>query len=224
MLMSAQVLTGPSTLPEMLADDTIDDAAPLCVVAVTLHKAELLGGKAGVRLRVKYGRAGNSVMCDTHDLAPLPSEVAASEFSRRPRDTCAVVGETCLFLLHRRLEPVIRLRLVRTGGNQESLAKAEFWMPPMWAEAERLELSLMSARRKCVGKVDVSVGMWSLTKGGLRSCLRSVGAELQPASALVGSATLARGTVEDAANCARAVVARAGGAHGDSVLYGAPVV
>mmetsp|Transcript_31059 Transcript_31059/g.89780 ORF Transcript_31059/g.89780 Transcript_31059/m.89780 type:complete len:247 (-) Transcript_31059:124-864(-) len=208
----ARMLASPMTLPEFLADSTVSPAAEMFVVAVSIHGAQLAPCAAAkhVWLRVKYGRAGQSVSCDTHRLpAPPAPRVGAAQFSRRLRDACAVpVGETCLFRADRQVDSVIRFRLLRAGLGRETLAKAEARLPPSWAEGQRLELDLISTHSsQPIGKIDVSLGTWAVTKGGLKQCIETLGADLCESAALVSPVRVARGVVDDAA-CERGSVAQ----------------
>jgi len=184
------------TLPKALLDESIPDDALLRVWAVRIHNVRLATGAAErVRLRVKCGSPGCSIACDTEE-APVPP-IALGQ--RPVREECAELGATCLFLAGDRLEPRVRFRLLDAGDGDRVVA-ASGWLfvaAPVavleYGNVALLRSGLVAPER--IGRFDVVLSTHTVEKGRLRQCLAQAAAQLQHASVLVPSASVAEGVV-----------------------------
>lgn len=177
------------SLPQVLLDDSIAADAQLHVLAVHVRNLRLAKSLAvwRAKLRVKYGRPGRSVACDTDEAR---------------RDEGVAVGAVCFFLADAEMEPFIRLRLV-AGGCRCVVGRAAVGISQLPLHSPGTALTSATAQTaQCVGRVDVSVSVHAVEKGELRRYLALAAAHLQRAAALVSSVALAEGVVvEDDAGC-----------------------
>eukprot|EP00445_Apocalathium_hangoei_P005611 CAMPEP_0203861778 /NCGR_PEP_ID=MMETSP0359-20131031/13212_1 /ASSEMBLY_ACC=CAM_ASM_000338 /TAXON_ID=268821 /ORGANISM="Scrippsiella Hangoei, Strain SHTV-5" /LENGTH=215 /DNA_ID=CAMNT_0050779073 /DNA_START=107 /DNA_END=751 /DNA_ORIENTATION=- len=179
---------GPATIPDLLASSDIVDDASLMVVAIHIRHATLAPVLAGKHLkaRVKYGRCGDSVRCDSGVVeVPTSSRPAGARFvGRKPGGEPALLpvdfNTTCLFLVHNRLKPQIRLRLVRAGPLGRVVAKADISVVSI---LENLQMDVLldgvgaySGSRSLVG---IALQTFCTQKADLKDCLRKLGARQQ---------------------------------------------
>jgi len=201
--LSEKVKKGPTTLPDMLLEKSVDDSSMVVVIAVHVRNATLASQLAGKRVRVcvKYGQPKGSVRCETMEVSvPVPELPVASAFvGRKPQARPRIgvnFGSTCLFLAHKQFESVIRVRLdeVRLGGR--TLAKAEMPLVPPWSHLEETELDLQGVgayRGRSLGQLGLSVEVRAITKGSLRRCVKMLRAERQGGALLTGATQVSEG-------------------------------
>eukprot|EP00440_Ansanella_granifera_P072791 gb/GFBE01078993.1/.p1 GENE.gb/GFBE01078993.1/~~gb/GFBE01078993.1/.p1 ORF type:complete len:285 (+),score=42.13 gb/GFBE01078993.1/:1-855(+) len=214
--MTERARRAPVTLPEMMDAPSVDDEAPVQVLAVHVRHARLARRlyRERLKIRVKYGDPGISIHCDTGEVTamPPPPSPAAQYVPRLPDESeqpyenlTADFGTSCLFLGQRNGQNRIRLRLMKMGMIGRTVAKAELRIPALiqcspWQE---FEVPLMGpaasleSEGEVLGHLDLALETRVMAKGELRQYLKELGAEKTQEGFLMDIMPLAEGEVSD---------------------------
>jgi len=134
-----------------------------------------------LRARVKYGRCGGSVRCDSDQVVvPSPSRSVGARFvGRKPSVEPVSVdfGTTCPFLVHNNIQPQIRLRLFEAGPLGRAAANADIPVTSLLDSVElQVPLEGVGGYSGHLGTVSIAVQSFCFQKAGLKDCLRVLGA------------------------------------------------